>query len=571
MLSTEVRDAVRSRDPKAVDKGGRLRFRCPRHEDSTPSAWMKDGSWGCFACGFTEPITTLAQELGVPLDGAGTGYTVNDYCAAKGFPATMLRAWGVLDEVVSGRDVVAIQYHDIHGKPLRRKFRDRKGKWWEGRNRPIYLYGLERLPEVQEGEPILVVEGESDCHAAWLSGFNAIGVPGATVWKSEWAEHLAGLDVYIWEEPDQGGPELVKRVAADFPKAKVLQGSALGFKDIAEMYRADPKAFPDRLRAAMVAALPVGTTKPPVAFDVLLSDRLDRLMAVKSAPIDAVPTPWPTWNRLCCGAGGQHGIARGWHVLAAARTGAGKSILAANVAWHAMRAGERVCFISLEMGQVELETRLLAIVANEPVQSLEQGRHFQPDALKAAGRRVLDLYEQTGGCLYTNREPIHRLPDVLDSMRFNHEVYGCRFFIVDYLQLAGNPLKPETIVAVSNQVRRLTMDLNVAEFGLSQFNRMTSMSKERPTKEGLMGGSALENDAVQVILIDHSSTSRLPGGGGYMTAAIIDKNRHGPTTSAAKNGTNPDIGVEFDTRTLRMTERAVERVTEIREWENAGH
>ena len=557
MLSTDVRQAIlETRTMEAVEKGGRLKFKCPRHEDTTPSAWMKDGSWGCFACGFTEPITTLAGELGVPL--LGTGYSVADYAADKGFPLPMLGAWGLRDETVNGREVVAIPYYDEHGKLLRRKFRDRNGKWWEGRNRPIYLYGLERLPEIGEKQPVLVVEGESDCHAAWIAGFNAVGVPGATVWRSEWASHLNDLEVYVWEEPDQGGPELVKRVAADFPKARVLSGQAIGFKDIAAMFKADPDGFPAKLRAAMEASLPVGTLKPPVTFDVLLQDRLDRLAEIKAAPIDAVPTPWPAWNRMCCGAGGQQGLARGWHALAAAKTGAGKSILAANMAWAGMKAGERVCFVSLEMGQVELETRLLAIVSGIPVSEIEQGRGFNPASLKEAGRRVIELHEMTGGCLYTNREPIHRLPDVLDSMRFNHEVHGCRFFIVDYLQLAGNPLKPETIVAVSNQVRRLTMDLHVLTFGLSQFNRMTSMSRERPSKEGLMGGSALENDAVQVILIDHSTTEK--HGQSYWTNAIVDKNRHGPTTY---KGT--DIPIDFDTRTLRMMERET-----TREWRNAG-
>jgi KaiC/GvpD/RAD55 family RecA-like ATPase len=415
---------------------------------------------------------------------------------------------------------------------------------------PIYAYGLDRLADVKQGDAVLVVEGESDCHAAWLHGFNAIGVPGATTWKREWKEFLEGLQVYVWEEPDQGGPELVKRIVADFPKARIISGSLAGAKDLADLHRSKGSAFPAVLREFMASALPAGVARPPIAFDVLLGDRIAALAESKSKPIDAVPMPWPMWNSICCGAGGRRGLARGWHVIAAAKTGSGKSILALNVAVSAMRAGERVCFISLEMSQEEVETRLLAIASDKEVAQLEQGDELDIPALRSAGEYLAALYERTGGCFYTNREPIHRLPDVLDSIRFNHEVHGCRFFIVDYLQLAGNPMKPETIVAVSNAVRRLTVQLQVTTFGLSQFNRQTSASKERPTKEGLMGGSALENDATQVLIIDHSRWERAAVPYLWHSYAIVDKNRHGPAR---------DIPIEFNTRTLRIRERLVVR------------
>lgn len=545
MLSEEIKAALYGSDRKARTRGAHVHFLCPRHADSTPSAWMTEGTWGCHACGFKEPITTLAEILGIPKVST-SGYTLADYATEKAFPMAQLQEWGVQSTTLDGRDVVAMTYFDRDAKPLRRKFRDRGGKkWWEGRNRPIYPYGLERLPDLREGNPILVVEGESDCHAAWLGGLDALGVPGATTWKSAWAEYLKGLEVYVWEEPDQAGPELVKRIAANFPKARVIIASEVGVKDVADLRKRDPAGFPAALRALMAQALPVGTTKPPVVFDALLGERFQKLEESKTAPIDSVPTPWPTWNHLSCGAGGRHGLARGWHVLAAAKTGSGKSILALNVAYHAMQAGERVCFVSLEMGQEEVETRMLAIASDTAVGSLEQGSDFDVDALRAAGRYLASLHERTGGTLFTNRQPIHKLSDVTDSMRFNHEVHGCRFFIVDYLQLAGNPLKPETIVAVSNAVRRNTVDLNVITFGLSQFNRMTSSSKERPVKEGLMGGSALENDAVQVLLIDHSRVEKV-GDHLFWTYALMDKNRHGPTR---------DIPIEFNTRTLRMRER----------------
>ena len=174
------------------------------------------------------------------------GYSLEEYADAKGFSTSKLREWGLSTETVNGSSVLAVPYLDQDGKLLRRRFRGaRSRRWWEGRNLPIYPYGLERLVDVVPGDPILVVEGESDCHAAWLGGFNAFGLPGATTWRSEWKGHLEGLDIYVWEEPDQGGASFSRSLAGEFPDAKLIQGA--GVKDVAELYARTGSEFGARL------------------------------------------------------------------------------------------------------------------------------------------------------------------------------------------------------------------------------------------------------------------------------------------------------------------------------------
>ena len=537
MLSDEVRRAILARqDWKPKIRGDRVQFCCPRHEDRTPSAWQAGGAWGCFACGFEEPITTLAQILGVLLDGQHSGYTLEDYADAKGLSVVRLREWGLETVDERGRQVVRIPYFDEEGQELRARFRSRTGKWWEGKNRPIYLYGRDHLVDAKEGDRVLVVEGESDCHALWSAGILAVGVPGATAWREDWAEYLQGLEVYVWEEPDQGGAQMVERLVKSFPHARVIHPE--GVKDACELFGKAGADFPARIRALMDAARPHDAPEPPVAFDVLNVDRFDRLLEHQLAPIDAVPTPFPKWNRACRDEGGGEGIARGWHVLAAARTGTGKSILALNMAATAMRHGETVCFVSLEMSQRQVETRLMAIVSGEPVRSLEKGQTFD----RAAFLRAAEAFGRVPGRFLTNRQPVHTMVDVVQSIRAVHEIYGARYFIVDYLQLAGNPNDPESITAVSQAVRQQAKDLQVVTFGLSQFNRSTSTLNETPTVHGLMGGSSLENDADQIVLVDHSKIEEVPEGG-WTTRLVLPKNRHGP---------DGDIPIHFSSNTLRM-------------------
>lgn len=543
MLSDDIRGALLIRpDFKAKERGDKIHFRCPRHEDNTPSAWMRGGAWGCFSCGFTESITTLAQELGILLEGSG-GYTLEDYADEKGFDLPTLRRWSVETSEYDGREVVRIPYFDEDGNELRARFRSRTGKWWEGRNRPIYLYGRDHLVDAKPGDPVLLVEGESDCHALWSAGFRAAGVPGATSWKSEWSDTLKGLEVYVWEEPDQGGAQMVERVVQDLPSARIIHPN--GSKDACELRQKTGTEFPDRVRDLMKKARKHGAPEPPVHFDVLDGDRFERLLEHQLAPIDAVPTPFPAWSRACRDEGGGRGIARGWHVIAAARTGVGKSILALNMASEAMRHGESVCFVSLEMSQQQVETRLMAIVSNQPVRQLEKGDHFNQESFMEAAR----AFGRIPGTFLTNRAPLHRVDQVVQSIQAVHELHGCRYFIVDYLQLAANQNDPESITEVSQAVRQQAKDLQVITFGLSQFNRATSKLSETPTVHGLMGGSSLENDADQIVLIDHSTVEEATDNQGRKVGwdanLLLQKNRHGPA------GTIP---IHFNSSTLQMRE-----------------
>ena len=282
------------------------------------------------------------------------------------------------------------------------------------------------------------------------------------------------------------------------------------------------------------------------AFDRLDEPHLEALLRAKLRPIDAIPTPWPSWNNVCGDEGGREGLARGWTVIVAAKTGSGKSVVLCNAAWSALQHGAQVAFLSLEMSQAQLETRLLAMLSGEAVRELEQGRGFRQSTFRRASRAALELQERTGGGFSVNRRQIHSLADALKAMREQHERWGARLFLVDYIQLAGNPNDPESITEISHSIRALTVELNVTTVAASQFNRATSSSDERPHPQGLMGGSALENDSDQVVLIDHSRIERaVPPAEGWNTFALVAKNRHGAPA---------DVAVMFDTRTLRMRE-----------------
>jgi replicative DNA helicase len=531
---------------------GNIEFRCLRHDDGKSSAWLGDHAHGCLACDFTEPLHTLAEELGIAVS---NDYTVEDYAREKGFSVEKLAEWGVETQEVNGDKVVAIPYFNDRGELLRYKFRaaNKQMFWDKGRDRGLQLYGLERL---NGKKSVLLVEGESDTHAAWHHGVPVLGVPGANAWQRQWAQYVEGKDVYIWQEPDKGGETFVKSVSRDVPHAKVIV--ATDVKDLADLHQKLGTGFKAELQRLAAEAVPASAPKLNVQFDVMLGQNLRALLDRKLRPIEAVPTPFPSWNAMCRGEGGGRGLARGWHVLAAAGSGKGKSILGVNLAHHAAKDGERVTYITLEMSQPEVQTRLLAVMSGVPIRMLEQGRYFDAEAFKEASRRVEEIHEDTKGCVAINRLPLRSLRDIQDSIRYNYEVHGSRYFIVDYLQLAqvGRAVDIYTrVTEISDGVRALVKELQVCEVGMSQFNRETTKTVqtkdgpkvERPTKEGLLGGASLEQDADQVILL-HTEISTPDE---MLMVGILDKNRHGP---------QGDIPLRFRKDNLRMEERLPDEV-----------
>ena len=292
-LRGEIVRALKQRaDSKLTDRGGTAHFRCVRHDDGEPSAWMREHAWGCFSCTpKAESLRSLAEMLGISVP-ASRGFTLEDYAGKKGFTVPLLERWGVRTVVSKfGNDVVAIPYRDVAGALLRTKMRHAAGTFWHDDGEGSHPYGLDLLAKQPENARVILVEGESDCHAAWHHGVLAVGVPGANIWKSAWASHLAGRSVFVWAEPDKGGAEFVRKVTADIPEAKVI--SVEGVKDLADLHKSAGKEFKRIVERCLLVARPPNAHPIAATFSPIIGATLDDIEAVKLQPVDAVPTMLP--------------------------------------------------------------------------------------------------------------------------------------------------------------------------------------------------------------------------------------------------------------------------------------
>jgi len=256
-------------DPRWPDQKGEYWALCPNpaHGDTHVGSFsVSERGFYCQVCGYSGSLTKLAHDLGIPTPRAGSrleGCTLQAYADAKRLPVGFLKGLGLDDGIYRSKNddtpCVDIPYRAPGGQVTatrkrtelykRKNGKDYRFRWVIGSK--LSLYGLWRLPEIRAAGWVLLVEGESDCHTAWLYGLPALGVPGASNWRAEWKAQIEGLDVYAWQEPDGGGVTFVSALAGKgLPEARGLTPPA-GVKDLsdAHLQGLDVSALAERLKA----------------------------------------------------------------------------------------------------------------------------------------------------------------------------------------------------------------------------------------------------------------------------------------------------------------------------------
>jgi hypothetical protein len=247
---------------------------CPAHDDRKPSLSVSEGDDGrvlikCHAgCSTEDVVSGLGLRMSDLFEhhrngGGGRGAillpdnaataqpcTLQEYAHAKRLRVEHLKKLRLSDVHYQGRPAVRIPYKDPDGEEVVVRFRWRRG------DKPT-LYGLWLLDRMKKARYVVLVEGESDCHTLWQHGVPALGVPGASVWREEWATYLEGFEkVYAVIEADRGGETLHGKLTASSVRDLLHRVDLGDHKDASELYLSDPEAFEDNLRRALEAAIP---------------------------------------------------------------------------------------------------------------------------------------------------------------------------------------------------------------------------------------------------------------------------------------------------------------------------
>jgi len=209
---------------------------CPCHNDSKPSLSIKeiDGKilLHCFAgCEYKD----LVKALSLPCSNNKESFNALEYMSEKkNIPISYLESL----DIVSSDNKLIIPYRYANQKYARSRTRDcySNGFYWENEKHKIIPYGIWK----KQKDYCVIVEGESDCWTLWYSGFNAIGIPGSTMYKKLLLDHIKQFNIiYIIREEDEAG-KIFALTLQKYLKTIGFQNYVyildLGFKDASEMY-----------------------------------------------------------------------------------------------------------------------------------------------------------------------------------------------------------------------------------------------------------------------------------------------------------------------------------------------
>jgi replicative DNA helicase len=207
----------------------------------------------------------------------------------------------------------------------------------------------------------------------------------------------------------------------------------------------------------------------------------------------------------------------GWElsdlIILAGAPSMGKTALALEIARNHIIKKEPIAIFSLEMSKSQLMTRL---VASEACINLGRIRAKQLDTTdwdeinRTVGKFQHDQYwiDDKSGDLWK----------ICNKIRKLYMKNGCKFFIIDYLQLMSVSLgkysnREQEISKISRALKELARELGVVIIALSQVSRKPNdRSNKRPQLSDLRESGAIEQDADMVIFVYRPSYYNLEDG-----------------------------------------------------------
>ncbi len=218
-------------------------------------------------------------------------------------------------------------------------------------------------------------------------------------------------------------------------------------------------------------------------------------------------------------------------IIIGARPSIGKTAFALSMAANVAVTKKIPCgFFTLEMSDLSLMTRLLALDARINSNSLRTGLLSKSDFRKLADS-ASRLYESP---LYIEDTPNISLLDLRSMARKMKAKFQVEIIFIDYIGLITPEDKAtprhEQMAEVSRSLKALARELDIPIVVLSQVGRQTE--GKAPGLADLRESGAIEQDADVVMLLHRERIVDKNGEGdenGIRTQVIVAKQRNGPT------------------------------------------
>jgi replicative DNA helicase len=217
-------------------------------------------------------------------------------------------------------------------------------------------------------------------------------------------------------------------------------------------------------------------------------------------------------------------------IVLGARPSVGKTSLALDIArYAAVKEKKSVGFFSLEMANMQLMDRLLAMQTGANLWDLRMGRLSDKDFSSLSD--AMGILAETN--LYIDDTPGASITEIRTKARRLKMEKGLDIIFIDYLQLIQGTNKENRVQEVSDisrQLKNIARELDVPVIALSQLSRaVESRNDRRPQLSDLRESGAIEQDADIVMFLHredmYNKESENKGG----AELIIAKHRNGPT------------------------------------------
>ncbi|MFC1780188.1 replicative DNA helicase [Patescibacteria group bacterium] len=217
-------------------------------------------------------------------------------------------------------------------------------------------------------------------------------------------------------------------------------------------------------------------------------------------------------------------------IILAARPSVGKTSLALDIGRHvATREKKNVGFFSLEMSNMQLMDRILAMQVNANLWDLRRGK--LPDEAFERLADAMGVLSESG--LFIDDTPGLHIMEMRTKARRMMAEHKLDLVVVDYLQLMQGRSRENRVQEVSEIsmfLKNLARELDIPVLALSQLSRAVEQRTSRiPQLSDLRESGSLEQDADVVMFIHREEMYNPETDRKGIADLVIAKHRNGPT------------------------------------------
>lgn len=246
-----------------------------------------------------------------------------------------------------------------------------------------------------------------------------------------------------------------------------------------------------------------------------------------------LPTGLPSWDGACDEMGGR-GLGDWWYVVLGGASNSGKTRMMLHLARSAVESGHRPGLITMEVPTRGLQRQVYSNLTRFSFFDFlphHWERGDPVEKVKALASEVSEYRQGERTMVVAEHDAPPTLRDIEEACQELQDI-GCTVVFVDHLQLikAGAAEVADRATEISECLRWFAHGQRMLVVALSQLNRLASRERQRrPTMHDLLGGTSIESNANQVVLLDHSRQVRdVTSPHLLRTWLYLDKNREGP-------------------------------------------